>query len=256
MWRRIYQRKLLFWIGMYLSIAFGSALQGFTQHQPIYVWTANVVFSLLIVFLWHKFSGYIQEVRGHSLQDKLILVFLFAMSNVMLACSAWQSLGYLWLLPVIMVSIGSGIEQSVILFIALLSQNLLLHSASFSARELLIVTFFGFVCIWLLSQELTGRVLSYVGILMLVLESVLQILRHQFMLTSMLQEFKNTPQKILMEYGSIILLFLFVWWYVFYRQHSGKMTETELAKQQELNKKLSLILEADFGLLLRLQEFS
>ena len=77
----------------------------------------------------------------------------------------------------------------------LLSQNLLLHSASFSARELLIVTFFGFVCIWLLSQELTGRVLSYVGILMLVLESVLQILRHQFMLTSMLQEFKNTPQK-------------------------------------------------------------
>ena len=27
MWRRIYQRKLLFWIGMYLSIAFGSALQ-------------------------------------------------------------------------------------------------------------------------------------------------------------------------------------------------------------------------------------
>ena len=162
----------------------------------------------------------------------------------------------MWLLPVIMVSIGSGIEQSVILFIALLSQNLLLHSASFSARELLIVTFFGFVCIWLLSQELTGRVLSYVGILMLVLESVLQILRHQFMLTSMLQEFKNTPQKILMEYGSIILLFLFVWWYVFYRQHSGKMTETELAKQQELNKKLSLILEADFGLLLRLQEFS
>ena len=97
MWRRIYQRKLLFWIGMYLSIAFGSALQGFTQHQPIYVWTANVVFSLLIVFLWHKFSGYIQEVRGHSLQDKLILVFLFALSNVMLACSAWQSLGYLWL---------------------------------------------------------------------------------------------------------------------------------------------------------------
>ena len=217
MWRRIYQRKLLFWIGMYLSIAFGSALQGFTQHQPIYVWTANVVFSLLIVFLWHKFSGYIQEVRGHSLQDKLILVFLFALSNVMLACSAWQSLGYLWLLPVIMVSIGSGIEQSVILFIALLSQNLLLHSASFSARELLIVTFFGFVCIWLLSQELTGRVLSYVGILMLVLESVLQILRHQFMLPSILQE---------------------------------------LAKQQELNKKLSLILEADFGLLLRLQEFS
>lgn len=135
MWRRIYQRKLLFWIGMYLSIAFGSALQGFTQHQPIYVWTANVVFSLLIVFLWHKFSGYIQEVRGHSLQDKLILVFLFALSNVMLACSAWQSLGYLWLLPVIMVSIGSGIEQSVILFIALLSQNLLLHSASFSARR-------------------------------------------------------------------------------------------------------------------------
>lgn len=77
MWRRIYQRKLLFWIGMYLSIAFGSAVAGLTQHQPIYVWTANVVFSLLIVFLWHKFSGYIQEVRGHSLQDKLILVFLF-----------------------------------------------------------------------------------------------------------------------------------------------------------------------------------
>ena len=24
MWRRIYQRKLLFWIGMYLSIAFGA----------------------------------------------------------------------------------------------------------------------------------------------------------------------------------------------------------------------------------------
>lgn len=64
---RIYQRKLLFWIGMYLSIAFGSALQGFTQHQPIYVWTANVVFSLLIVFLWHKFSGYIQEVKRSQL---------------------------------------------------------------------------------------------------------------------------------------------------------------------------------------------
>ena len=79
---------------------------------------------------------------------------------------------------------------------------------------------------------------------------------HQFVtLASILQEFKNTHKKILMEYGSIILLFLFVWWYVFYRQHSGKMTETELAKQQEL-KKLSLILEADFGLLLRLQEFS
>ena len=96
MWRRIYQRKLLFWIGMYLSIAFGSALQGFTQHQPIYVWTANVVFSLLIVFLWHKFSGYIQEVRGHSLQDKLILVFLFALSNVMLEAvpgSRWDICG-------------------------------------------------------------------------------------------------------------------------------------------------------------------
>ena len=70
MWRRIYQRKLLFWIGMYLSIAFGSALQGFTQHQPIYVWTANVVFSLLIVFCGTNFPA-IYKVRGHSLQDKL-----------------------------------------------------------------------------------------------------------------------------------------------------------------------------------------
>ena len=133
MWRRIYQRKLLFWIGMYLSIAFGSALQGFTQHQPIYVWTANVVFSLLIVFLWHKFSGYIQEVRGHSLQDKLILVFLFALSNVMLACSAWQSLGYLWLLPVIMVS--EVVLNSLLFFLLRCCRKICCCTVRLSAQE-------------------------------------------------------------------------------------------------------------------------
>lgn len=67
-----------------------------------------------------------------------------------------------------MVSIGSGIEQSVILFIAaVVTKFVAAQCDAFSARELLIVTFFGFVRIWLLSQELTGRVLSYVGILML-----------------------------------------------------------------------------------------
>lgn len=93
MWRRIYQHKLLFWIGMYLSIAFGSALQGFTQHQPnLCLDSKCCVFTAYCFFVAQIFRLYTRSKRS-QLTDKLILVFLFALSNVMLACQCLAVVG-------------------------------------------------------------------------------------------------------------------------------------------------------------------
>ena len=92
--------------------------------------------------------------------------------------------------------------------------------------------------------------LSYVGILMLVLESVLQILRHQFMLPSILQEFKNTPQKDLngvWKHNPVVSICVVV---CILSPTFWKDDRNGVGEAAGIEQKLSLILEADFWIVI------
>ena len=64
MWRRIYQRKLLFWIGMYLSIAFGSASGLYSTSTDLCLDSKCCVFTAYCFFVAQIFRLYTRSKRS------------------------------------------------------------------------------------------------------------------------------------------------------------------------------------------------
>ena len=247
-----YRIWLFFTLGVYISLFAGSICQGIRGFAPVYEIVANAVLSLVLAYLLDHCVKYLQLQRSRRLQDKDLFIVLFFIANMVMAFGSQELCGYLWLLPVVMAAMCSGVEQALVIFFVLVAQNLLLHSDTFSARDLLIVLLYGVVCIWLLIQKLSWKVIPYIGIIMVTMDGILQIIRHQFLLRSMASDWKS----IVVELSSVLVLFGFICGYLHYRQRNGKETEADLVKERHLRKHLSNVLEADYGLLLRLQEYS
>lgn len=247
-----YRIWLFFTLGVYLSMLFGSIYHGMIGEMPMYEIVANSVLSGMIAYLLDHAVKYIQLKRNRRLQDKIWFVVLFFLANAVLAQENAAAFGYLWMLPVIMAAMCSGAEQGGVVFAALLAQKLLLEGSVFSTREMLIVVLFGVVCIWLVLQKLSMQVLPYIGLIMLACSGILQILRYRFLFDRM----QEHVRVIVGEEISVVILFGFLCFYYWYREQKGKTREEDLVIQRRQRKQLSNILEADYGLLLRLQEYS
>lgn len=250
------QKNYLIWffftMGIYISLIAGSVCHGVLGYSPKYEIVTNAVLSLILAYLLNYAVKQIQLKRDRRLQDKALFIVLFFAANLLLALGGQEFCGFLWLLPVVMAAMCSGAEQAFVVFVALLAQNVMLFADSFSAKGLLITLIFGVVCIWLLVQKLTWQALIYMGIIMLAVDGALQILRYQFLLSSL----RSDWQVVATEGASVLVLYLFICGYLFYRRKKGKETEEDLEQQRHLRKSLSKVLEADYGLLLRLQEYS
>ncbi|MCH5267451.1 MAG: HD domain-containing protein [Lachnospiraceae bacterium] len=289
--------SILFTIGIYFSLIAGSVCHGIFTSAPINEIFTDVIISFLLSYILNHYVKYIQSHRDRSIQNERLFLILFFIANMLFVVANQEFYGYLWLLPVVMVAIGSGAEQAIVVFAALSAQNVLLHSDVFSARELLVVAIYGFVCIWIMIQQLSGKILPYVGIIMLAVDGVLQILRYRFSLSAI----RIDKLYIALEAGSVALLFVFACVYVRYRnknyaeaydeeeyveesddeeaideettveetideeanvgeaiveETTTEETENNLPDSDDLYSRLTDILQADYSLFLRLQEYS
>lgn len=242
----------VFTLGVYVSLIAGSVCHGVIGFSPKYEIVTNAVLSFLLAYMLIYAVKQVQLKRDRILQDKGLFIVLFFVANMVLAAGNQDMYGFIWLLPVVMVAMSSGVEQAFVVFAVLAAQNVMFNTDTFSAKELLIIAIYGVVCIWLVAQKLTWQVVIYIGIIMLAVDGALQILQYQFLLSSL----RSDWQLVVYELASVFALYLFVCVYLFYRRKKGGKTEEDLNSQQHLHKSLSEILEADFGLFLRLQEYS
>ena len=242
------QIGFLFTSGIYFSLIAGSVCHGVLGYSPKYEIVTNAVLSFILAYMLKYAVKQIQLKRERSLQDKVLFIVLFFAANMVLAVGNQEMYGFIWLLPVVMVAMGSGAELAFVVFTALVAQNVMLNTDSYSAKGLLIIVIYGVVCIWLLVQKLTWQVVVYIGIIMLAVDGALQILQYQFLLSSLCSDW----QFVLLELASVLELYIFICGYLFYLRKKGRETEEDLNRQGQLNKRLSKILEADYGLLLRL----
>ena len=247
-------RTLFLTLGVYFSLIAGSICHGMYTSAPLNEILTDAVISLLLAYVLDRFVKYIHANRGIKLQDKGLFVVLFFLVNMLIAVANQELYGYLWILPVVMVAISSGVDMAIVVFAALSAQNILLHSDVFSARELLVVAMYGFICIWLMIQRLSKKILPYIAIIMLTVDCVLQILRYRFSLSAM----RSDKEYIILEAVSVFLLFLFICGYIIYRERRGETVDEESTGMvaEYVQDGLSGVLEADYELLLRLQNYS
>lgn len=247
-----YRVWLFFTIGVYLSLSVGSICHGIIQRLPVYEITADTILSLLLGAIFERYVKQYQLKYNRRLQDKQLFVILFFIVNLIMAVGTQEQYGYVWLLPVAMISMCSGLELASALYLVLLLQNLLLHNDIFSARTFVVMALYGVICLWLWSQRISGKILPYLFAIMLSVDGIFLILSYRFLFPHLVAHRKM----VLAELGSIIVLEVFICCYYLYRQHYGKETEEDRVRRWHLQKSLSAVLEADYGLLLRLQEYS
>lgn len=247
-----YQVWLFFTLGVYLTLPVASIYHGLKYGMPVPVITANAFISVILSFVLDQYVRQRQLKYNRRLQDKILFIILFFAANMLLAWGDRADYGYIWLLPVLMTAISTGMEHATVIYVILLIQNMLLHTGDFNSRSLCMILLYGAFCIWLMSQKLTWRVLPYLFVSMLSVDGILQILEHQFQFAAL----RDDGKQVMVELVSIVLLEVFIAGYLFYREHQGKETEEMRNQRQRLEKGLSMVLEADFGLLLRLQEYS
>lgn len=247
-----YQIWLIFTFGVYLSLPVASIYHGVIYELPFYETTANVFISIFLSVILDQFVKKSQLKNNRRLQDKVLFIILFFIVNLILAWGTRAEYGYIWLIPVVMAAISTGIEHATVIYVILLVQNLLLHTSDFNSRSIMIMVLYGAFCIWLMTQELTWKILPYLFLSMFFVDGIFQILEHQFQIA----DIQADGRQVLTEFISIIVMELFITGYLFYREYHGKETEEVREKRKYLQKSLSAVLEADYGLLLRLQEYS
>ncbi len=247
-----YQVWLFFTLGVYLILPVASIYHGLKYGTPVHTITANAFISIILSFALDQYVKQRQLKDNRRLQDKILFIVLFFMANMILAWGDWADYGYIWLLPVLMTAISTGMEHAAVIYVILLIQNMLLHTGDFNSRSFIMIVLYGIFCIWLMAQKLTWKVLPYLFVSMLSVDGIMQILEHQFQFTAI----QNDGRRVIVELISVVVLEVFIAGYLFYREHQGKENEEERSKRKQLQKGLSIALEADYGLLLRLQEYS
>lgn len=241
---------LLFSFGVYLSMSVASVYHGMKYGLPLYGITANVLISLILAVVLDRYVRYSQTKNNRCIQDAGAFLVIFALSNAIMAWGSEDEYGYLWLLPVVLVTVSTGMEHGVMVYLVLLIQNVMLHTGEFNSWYLLLLFLYGVFTIWILSKELRGKMLPYLFISMLSVDAVLQILQYQFQLSAL----QSHKRQVVVELISVVCLEVFLAFYLLYRRH--RETKELHNSRQRFQAGLEAALQEDHALLLRLQEHS
>lgn len=244
------QNGMLMTVVVYLSLSGASVYHGMKYGLPLYGITANVLVSLILATVLVRYVKYSQTKNNQTVQDSVGFLLLFVLVNFMMAWGSEDEYGYLWLLPVVLITVGTGMEHGVIVYFILLIQNIMLHTGEFNSWYLLLQFLYGVFVIWVLSKELWGKTLVYLFISLLSVDAVLQILQYQFQLPAL----QSHKQQVVVELISVVCLEIFLAGYLFYRKYQeAKQLKNSQRRFQE---ELEAALQEDHVLLIRLQEHS
>lgn len=243
---------LFFTVGVYLSLVVSSIYHGMKYGLPLYGIAANVLISFILATILDRYMKYNHSKRNWYLQNTGLFIVLFALVNVMMAYGSGDDYGYLWLLPIVVVTVGTGMEYGILVYMVLLIQNVMLHTGEFNSWYLILVFVYGMFTIWILSKEIKGKMLPYLFISMLSADAVLQILQYQFQISAM----QSHKRQMVVELLSIVCLEVFLAGYLFYRKWRGMEPEEVQSRRRQLQDGLEASMQEDHALLLRLQEHS
>lgn len=244
------QNGLLMTVVVYLSLSGASVCHGIKYGLPLYGITANVLISLILATVLIRYVKYNQTKNGKSIQDARAFLIFFALVNFMMAWGSEEDYGYLWLIPVALITVGSGMEYGVMVYFVLLIQNIMLHTGEFNSWYLLLLFLYGVFVIWTLSRELQGKILFYLFVSLLSVDAVLQILQYQFQFPALLSH----KRQVVVELVSVLCLEIFLAIYLFYRKHQEEKERQD--SQRQFREGLEAALQEDHALLVRLQEHS
>lgn len=235
---------------VYLSLSGASVYHGMKYGLPSYGITANVLISLILATVLIRYMKYSQSKNNRFVQDKGAFLILFALVNFMMAWGSEDEYGYLWLLPVVLITVGTGMEHGVMVYFVLLIQNIMLHTGEFNSWYLLLLFLYGVFVIWVLSKELRGKTLFYLFVSLLSVDAVLQILQYQFQMSAL----QSHKRQVVVELISVVCLEIFLAFYLLYRKHREAKELRD--SQRHFQEGLEAALQEDHALLLRLQEHS
>lgn len=244
------RNRMLMSVVVYLSLAGASVYHGMKYGLPVYGITANVLISLILATVLVRYVKYSQTKNNQSVQDMGGFLLLFVLVNFMMAWGSEDEYGYLWLLPVVLITVGTGMEHGVIVYFVLLIQNIMLHTGEFNSWYLLLLFLYGVFVIWVLSKELRGKNLVYLFISLLSVDAVLQILQYQFQLSAL----QSHKRQVLVELISVVCLEIFLGIYLLYRKQ--RKAKELRDSQRRFQEGLEAALQEDHALLVRLQEYS
>lgn len=244
------QNGMLMTVVVYLSMSVASVYQGIKYGLPSYGITANVLISLVLATVLAQYIKYSQTKNNQFIQDPEVFLILFVLVNFMLAWGSEDEYGYLWLLPVVLVTVGTSMEHGVIVYFVLLIQNVMLHTGEFNSWYLLLLFLYGVFVIWVLSKELRGKILIYLFVSLLAVDAALQILQYQFQLSAI----QSHKRQVVVELISVVCLEIFLGIYLFYRKHQEAKELRD--SQRRFQEGLEAALQEDHVLLVRLQEHS
>lgn len=220
----------LFIAAVYFSMPAASLYSALAQKMPIYELTAHLFISIILSCALVQYVKRSQLKQKQELPDKFLFVLLFMGANLLMAVVKAENYGFLWLLPMIMLAISAGAEYAMVAYVVLLAQNILIHVNVISAWELVTTVIYGAFCIWLMQQKLTVRVLPYLFISMLSVDGILQILKRQFQLALL----KKESKQMLIELLSVLVLEVFIFCYVKYRERKESPLEDEDTAEEEI----------------------
>lgn len=244
------QNRMFMTVVVYLSLSGASVYHGIEYGLPLYGITANVLISLILAMVLIRYVKYSQTKNNQSIQDTGAFLILFVLVNFMMAWGSEEDYGYLWLLPVALITVGTGMEHGVMVYFVLLIQNIMLHTGEFNSWYLLLLFLYGVFMIWGLSRELRGKSLFYLFVSLLSVDAVLQILQYQFQLTALWSH----KRQVVVELISVVCLEIFLAVYLFYRKRQEEKEWKD--SQRQYREGLEAALQEDHALLVRLQEYS
>ncbi len=243
---------LFFTVGVYLSLPLSAVYHGMQYGLPLYSIIANVLVSLVLATVLDRYVKYNQSKRDWYLQDAGLFLVAFALVNVMMAWGSEDEYGYFWLLPVILVTVGTSVEYGMVVYLVLLIQNIMLHTGEFNSWYLILEFLYGVFVIWILSRELRGKMLPYLFISLLSVDAVIQILQYQFQISAL----QSHGRQVVVELLSVACLEVFLAVYLFYRKRRGAEPEKIKSSRRRLQAELEAALQEDHVLLQRLQGYS
>lgn len=235
---------------VYLSLSGASIYHGMKYGLPVYGITANVLISLILATIWVRYVKYSQTKNNRFVQDTGVFLILFVLVNFLMAWGSEDEYGYLWLLPVVLITVGTSMEHGVIVYFVLLIQNVMLHTGEFNSWYLLLLFLYGVFVIWVLSKELLGKSLVYLFVSLLSVDAVLQILQYQFQLSAL----QSHKRQVVVELISVVCLEIFLGIYLLYRKQ--RKAKELRDSQRRFQERLEASLQDDHALLVRLQEHS
>ena len=244
------QNGMFMTVMVYLSLSGASVYHGIKYGLPLYGITANVLISLVLAVVLVRYVKYSQSKYNQSIQDTGAFLILFVLVNFMMAWGSEDEYGYLWLLPVVLITVGTSMEHGVMVYFVLLIQNIMLHTGEFNSWYLLLMFLYGVFVIWVLSKELRGKTLVYLFVSLLSVDAVLQILQYQFQLSAL----QSHKRQVVVELISVVCLEIFLGFYLLYRKHQKAKELRD--SQRRFQEGLEAALQEDHALLVRLQEHS